>query len=551
MQLLKHKSLFLKITPGYFRIILITAMMIAESGMSLLPPFLAGLLAESLFKTDQQFSYRLIILLWMALLLFQFFISFFTGYLTGKTGKEMLIRLKVYLFNHIQTLPLHYFHESKHGKTLSLIAYDAPVLSNFINTTLISVAPLAITFSGALVCMFLIDPVVASLSCLLIPFFILTTKIMRRKLRPIASSMLKEQAELMALAEENLSSIPIVKSYTREDTIASSFHDSSNRLLDYSISFIKINSIITPLIKLLATSIILVILWVTAEKISTGILTGPELVKLMMYGMLLSQPVSRMASIYGQYQQALSAASRIEKVLEIDKESLYLGDNAPDFKGNITFSNIQFGYPKTPLILKGIDLTIKAGETVAILGENGAGKSTLASLLLRFYTPKNGEILIDQVPITSYSIHSLRKKIGLVQQQIILQNCSVKENILFGKEDADDEEIMEAAKAAHAYPFIMQLPDGFETIIGDRGVKLSGGQQQRLSLARALLKNPPILILDEATAMFDPAGEIDFIENCKDLFKKATVILITHRPASLKLAERKFLLEKGKLTEIK
>jgi subfamily B ATP-binding cassette protein MsbA len=219
----------------------------------------------------------------------------------------------------------------------------------------------------------------------------------------------------------------------------------------------------------------------------------------------------------------------------------------PPVKGDIEFRGVSFGYGGRPPALDKVDLKVAAGETIAIIGTNGAGKSTLGHLLLRLNQPSAGQILIDGIDTAAVSLASLRRQIGVVPQHVLLFNASVRDNIAYGRPDPSLAEIEAAAAAARADAFIARLPRGYDTLIGDRGVRLSGGQRQRLALARALLKDPPILILDEATAMFDPAGEAEFLQACKDVLKRRTVLLITHRPASLAVADRIVRMEQGRI----
>jgi ABC-type multidrug transport system fused ATPase/permease subunit len=261
--------------------------------------------------------------------------------------------------------------------------------------------------------------------------------------------------------------------------------------------------------------------------------------------MLLTQPISGLANVYGQVQSTRGAADRLQAFFAEQAEPDEKGQtDLPAVKGSIEFNDVSFSYPGRDPVLKHFNLKIDAGETLAITGPNGAGKSTLAYLLMRFDNPSSGRILIDDNDISQYNLKSLREQIGIVSQNTLLLNGTVRDNLVYGRFNATDEEIEKAAFAARANEFIEQLPDDYNTIIGDQGIKLSGGQRQRLSLARTLMKDPPILILDEATSMFDPDGEAGFIEECRDLLHQRTVILITHRPASLALADRIIKLEK-------
>jgi ABC-type multidrug transport system fused ATPase/permease subunit len=303
-------------------------------------------------------------------------------------------------------------------------------------------------------------------------------------------------------------------------------------------------------VHLLAGLGLLLLVFASTLQVQSGALQPADMVGILLYGMLLTRPVSGLAGVYGSVQTARGSAVRLLEAFAVRPEPDDVG--APELApvgGHIRLEDVYFGYAGRQQTLTGVNLEIQAGETVAITGENGSGKSTIMHLLMRFADPDDGRILVDGTDIRGVSIRSLRGQIGLVAQHVLLLNGTVRDNIAYGCPEAAIGEIEAAARLAQADAFIRQLPNGYDTLIGDQGIRLSGGQRQRVALARALLKAPPILILDEATAMFDPSGELDFIEHCRDVLAGRTVILITHRPASLALASRTFVMEKGRLNE--
>jgi len=274
-----------------------------------------------------------------------------------------------------------------------------------------------------------------------------------------------------------------------------------------------------------------------------------DLVRLLLYGMLMSWPLASLANVYGEIQTVRGAAERVLDVFSVQPEPYQEDKPAmPPIRGAVRFEGLWFRYRGRDELLRGMSLDIRPGETIALTGPNGSGKSTLAHLLIRLIEPDRGRILIDGIDISQVELTSLRRQIGLIDQSVLLLNGTVAENIAYGRLDAAPQALTAAAKAAHAHEFIAALPDGYQTLIGDQGVKLSGGQKQRVALARALLKDPAILIMDEATSMFDPEGEMAFIRECHEVLQSRTVILITHRPESLKLADRIYRLDRGGLS---
>ena len=553
MQLDPYLPLLRQITPPYSTLFSILFLMLLENGLALAIPWLAGIFSEVILTGTSSFpiGYKGILSAWLLLALLQSLLNYKSRLLSGVTSQKMIIKLRTRLYDHLQSLPIDYFHEHKQGKILSLISHDTSIISSFVSSTLVGVLPHIIIAVGAIGCIYFISPVIALLCLLLVPLFVLTSKLLGRQIRQISEKFMEQYGSTFAIAAENFGTLPIIKSFSREDLESTRFRQSNDELYDISALYLEKQARLAPAIRFLATAIIFLILFLSGKSITNGSLSPANIVSLILYGMLLSRPISSLAETYGHTQRSIAAGKRLLGVLNEKNENFAIGKKLPPVKGEILFHNVSFAYPNRSSLFSELNLRIKAGETIGITGENGEGKSTIAHMLINFYQPLSGTVSIDGYDLKDINLDSLRSQIGLVQQHVLLQNSSVSANILFGKPDAEPHEIEATARSAHAHEFITQLPDGYETIIGEQGVKLSGGQKQRLSLARALLKKPQILILDEATAMFDPKGELDFVAENRDIFKERTVIIITHRPASLALADTIYELKNGVLTRIK
>jgi ABC-type multidrug transport system fused ATPase/permease subunit len=549
---IRFHTLIRYVTPHSAVLLMAVVLMLAESAIALANPWIAGRFAELVLPDDASAAAAPalwgLLTVWAALLAAQSVLSFGNRYLLGSTGESILASLRARLYDHLQSLPLGYFHQKRRGEVLALLGNDAAHISSFVTSTLVGLLPLLITFTGAAYMMYRISPSIAGLALVAVPLFFVVMKVIGRRLRPLSSEWMRSHAEMFATLEENIGMLPAIKSFTREAHESERFQLSNAKLLRVAKRQLLLQSLLAPAVHLLAGLGLLLLLYLGSLEVQRGALQTADLVSILLYGMLLTRPMSGLAGVYGSVQAARGAAERLIEVFGVQPEPNDSGAPAlAPVSGRIQWQDIHFAYPNRAPVFSGLDLEIDAGETVALTGDNGSGKSTLIHLLMRFADPDAGRVLVDGVDIRDVSIASLRGQIGLVAQHVLLLNGTVRENIAYGCPDADQDALIAAAKAAQAHAFISRLPDAYDTVIGDQGIRLSGGQRQRLSLARALLKDPPILVLDEATAMFDPDGEAAFIEDCRAALAHRTVILITHRPASLALADRVLRLHHGRI----
>jgi ATP-binding cassette subfamily B protein len=536
----KFRLILSYITPHRRVLLVVLGLLVAGSALSLANPWMAGLLTASVMGDEAPaMSTRALLGLWMALMVIGGLLGFATQYFIGSTGERITADMRTRLYQHLQALPVGYYQQRRTGDTLTLLSTDAEIISSFVTDTLVQLLPALLTFGGAFLLMAWLDLTIALLAVLFLPAYFVAMKLIGRRLRPLSRAWVDANSEMISVVEENLGMLPAIKAFTRETHEQDRFEQANTRLFSLSRQQLWIGSMLSPAIGLLGGLSLLVMLWMGTGHIESGQLSPGELVSVLLYAALLMSPLRTLANVYGQVQRTRGSAERIIEFLGEQPEPTDEGETVlTDVRGRVQFQDIKFGYPGRPQILTGFNLAIADGETIALTGKNGAGKSTLANLLMRFADPASGRILIDGTDIRMATLASVRSQVGLVAQHVLLLNGTVSDNIAYGEPGVAKDKIEHAARCAHAHAFISELPEGYDTVIGDQGIRLSGGQRQRLSLARTLLRDPPILILDEATAMFDPAGEQAFIEECHDLLTQKTVILITHRPASLALADR-------------
>ncbi len=489
-----------------------------------------------------------IMLLLMALIIVKHIVSYINETLTLKLKENIVFEVQNKLIKHIHTLPLSFFSNKHSAYLQSRVMNDARAIEGALVRTVVSIFVDSMTF---IVGLLLISYIRYELGLLLFAFLIPFAYIRyyaNDKMRVLSQSMQETQALTSSVISEDFSAIRTIKGFNRHNYQEELLAGNLNSLKDI---YVKTNSfgIISSSGTSLITSLTLAfVIWYGCTSIVSGNMTIGEVFAVTAMLSYLFGPINGFVATNLQMQQASVAIERIYEFLNEKPERLQLG-TIPNISGKIVFKDVQFSYETGHQILKGISLRILPGETVALVGKTGVGKSTLTNLLLGFYQPQGGNIFIDDRDINDLSIEFLRNSIGIVDQQTFLFSGTIYENIKFGKPDADADEVMEACRKSYSEEFIKELPDGYNTLVGERGVRLSGGQSQRIAIARMFLKNPEILILDEAVSAIDSNSESFIQDALRLLTESRTTIIVAHRLSSLILADRVMVLEKGIIIE--
>ncbi|WP_082196138.1 ABC transporter ATP-binding protein [Catenovulum agarivorans] len=510
--------------------------LILESLAGILTPLLAGKFSAAMLDGLHFFGlqYSEIAILWIALFFIQAIFRFISTYRSNFVGAEVLTDLSCRLYDHIQHLPISYFAENKKGATLSLLSNDAAIVANFLTGVITTSIPIVLIGGGCLILMASINITVTLLIAAMVPVFFLLVKLLARYLKPLSENVLERQSSAMAIASENISSIQLIKAFAREQYESAKYRNNAYALQSLRQKQLKTQAVLSPLVQFLFSAGILVTVLVCAIGYKQGLITIPELVTLLMYGLLFSRPVSALANMYGQTIQALAAMRRIDNIFAIEKEYAQDEDNdelvdVSDIANfDIRLENLTFAFSPQQKLYSQVNLSVPYKTTIIIKGNNGTGKSTLLNLLLRFLQPTNGNIYVGDTNINVASLPSLRRCIGYVPQNVSLCDGSIFENICYGLPQASMEQVIQASIEAGAHDFIQQLPEQYQTRVGEGGTKLSGGQKQKIALARALLLKPKILLLDEPTSMLDEHSRQLYVQKLAKIFQQYTVIMVTH-----------------------
>ncbi len=456
------------------------------------------------------------------------------------------------MYKKAMNLPLSYYSEEKKGDLMSRMTTDVQEIEWSIMQTLEMIfrEPLTVIILFSL--MLLISAKLTLYIIILLPIAAIIIALLGKNLKNASSATKHTLGQLISLIEETLGSLKVVKAFSANKHMQGKFEEINQSYYKQSVKVYRKTDLSSPLTESIVTGILMLILFLGGKMVFTGEITGALFLAYFALASQLIPPFKQITLSYNNIQKGIASEERIDKIL-LANNVIFEANNPIEldvFKSNIEFKNISFSYKKDGVyVLKNINLTIQKGKTVALVGQSGSGKSTLADMLPRFYDVDSGNILIDSVPIKDLKIDHLRKHIGVVTQESILFNDTVLNNIAFGLKDKTKEQIIESAKIANAHDFIMQLPNGYDTNIGDRGGKLSGGQKQRLSIARAVLKNPEILILDEATSALDTESEKLVQEALTNLMKNRTSLVIAHRLSTIVLADEIIVMHQGEIIE--
>src|SRR5690554_671622 len=502
------------------------------------------------FETAQQQITALAILtffIWAGESLFEYLLKILWRNLAQRLQSDL--RLDAY--THAQQLDMSFFEATSSGQLVATMNDDVNQLERFLDGGANAMIQVLVTVVAVGAVFFVLSPLIALLAFTPIPLIIWGAFYFQRKAGPLYTDVRNKVGDLSSRLANNLGGIATIKSFTAEDREAKRLKESSEAYVEANRRAIRISSAFIPVIRMAILAGFLATFTVGGMKALDGSLNVGAYGVLVFLTQRLLWPLTGLADVIDLFERAMASTRRILDLLAepIHVQNPHAKALKEPVKGKVTFDNVSFHYPSSGAGIQGIDLHVAAGDTLALVGVTGSGKSTLIKLLLRFYDPSNGCILIDDQPIQSVSLASLRQAIGLVSQDVYLFEGSIRDNLTYGKPDASDEEIIEAAKTAEAWGFIETLPDGLGTEVGERGVRLSGGQRQRLSLARALLKDPLILILDEATSAIDNETEAAIQRSIKRIQRDRTIIMIAHRLSTIVDADIIAVIDSGKVIE--
>ncbi|MBW2502899.1 MAG: lipid A export permease/ATP-binding protein MsbA [Deltaproteobacteria bacterium] len=508
------------------------------------------LLDEVFFKQDRTML-LLVPLLILGIFLVKGLFSYVYNYLLAKVGQSVILDLRNTLYSHIQSLPLSFFHKKPTGELISRIISDIALIQGAVSSVIVGILKDTCQILFLIGVIFYQDWRMASVAMLSMPLVVYPIVNFGRRHRKLSRGSQQTTAEVSNILYETITGNRIVKAFCMEKHEVDRFAEKLDKLFVIVMRNTRITAISRPLMEFLGgVGIALVVLY-GGSQVLAGESTPGTFFSFITALIMIYEPMKKVSSVNNTLQQGIAAAERVFEILDVQPDVAEKTDATvlPPVRNAIEFNDVRFRYDAQTEVLKGINLKVEVGEVLALVGSSGGGKSTLANLIPRFFDVSSGSITIDGTDIRDVTFASLRSQIGIVTQQTILFNDTVRNNIAYGSADASWEQIREAARAAHALGFIEALPQGFETVIGESGARLSGGERQRLSIARAILKNAPILILDEATSSLDTESEREVQQAIENLVQSRTTFVIAHRLSTIRKADRIIVIQDGAIVE--
>lgn len=487
-------------------------------------------------------------------LIVQAFFSFMRIYLFARVSENSMADIRTSIYEHLLVLPLAFFERRRVGELTSRITSDVAQLQNALSVTLAEFIRQLATFIIGVIILFGISVKLSLIMLSTFPVTIICAILIGRYIRKVSKKSQDALAEGNVIVEETLQSIQVVKAFVNDYLEARRYRKHMKEVVRFALQAANARGIFVMFLITAVFGGITLVVWFGVNMIGQGVLTTGNFIYFIMVTMFIGGSIAGLGDMYGQLQKTIGAS---ERILEILKEKVEYpfhpgpSSNGQHIQGDIRFDQVHFRYPTRPdiSVLSGVSLHIQAGNKIALVGHSGAGKSTIASLILHFYPLEKGQIFIDKKPLDEFSFPELRSHIGIVPQEVLLFGGSIKENILYGRPSATDAEVKKAAEKAYAWNFIHQFSEGMDTLVGERGVKLSGGQRQRIAIARAILKDPAILILDEATSSLDAESEHLVQAALDHLMKGRTTVIIAHRLSTIRKVDKIYVIDHGEIVE--
>ena len=546
-----YKRLLMYIRPYLKRLGIAIVCIVLAAGANLYVPWIIKDMIDKVLAQKDMLMLNVIAVGIVVVFFFRGIFFYGQSYLVSFVGQRVIIDLRDVLYQKFQRMPLAYYDRQQTGEIMSYITNDVASLQNAIVDNLIEMVTEGSILIGSIVLMVYLDWKLSLLTLVTIPMVGQAMKVFGRKLKTSGTLIQERLADITALLQESISSVRVVKSFVREGYEIERFHNQNELNFQAAMKNVQLMSLLTPTVEFLAALAVTFIVWFGGYEVVNGEITAGSLIAFLTYAVNLANPVKRISRVYGNLQKAMAAADRVFDVLDLPEQITNKKDAIalPKIEGHVAINAVCFEYKKGVPALVDVSLQVEPGQMIAFVGPSGGGKSTIANLIPRFYDVTAGSIEIDGHDVRDVTMESLREQIGIVPQETMLFSTTILENIRYGRLDATDEEVVAAAKAANANDFILELPHGYTTTIGERGLNLSGGQRQRIAIARAILKNPRVLILDEATSALDTESEKIVQAALDKLMVGRTSFVIAHRLSTIFNADQIFVVENGHIRE--